>query len=77
MTRAFSFSRLFGFLLGSTVAGGLAYYYVYDEYKTANELLTEDINVSCSISYSSSFINPFVWMDNGVAGSGYGKWYRC
>ncbi|TGZ82434.1 hypothetical protein EX30DRAFT_370539 [Ascodesmis nigricans] len=35
---------LFGFLLGSTVAGGLAYYYIYDEYKVANELLTEDIN---------------------------------
>lgn len=39
-------NRLFGFFLGSTVAGGLAYYYIYDEYKLANELLTEDINVS-------------------------------
>ncbi|KAK4540860.1 hypothetical protein LTR36_008802 [Oleoguttula mirabilis] len=34
---------LFGFLLGSTLAGGGLYYYVIDEYKVSNELLTEDI----------------------------------
>ncbi|KAJ9157744.1 hypothetical protein NKR23_g640 [Pleurostoma richardsiae] len=34
---------LFGFLLGSTLAGGGVYYYVLQEYKSANELLTEDI----------------------------------
>ncbi|KAK5125231.1 hypothetical protein LTR85_000907 [Meristemomyces frigidus] len=34
---------LFGFLLGSVLAGGGLYYYVIDEYKVSNELLTEDI----------------------------------
>jgi len=36
---------LFGFLLGSVLAGGGLYYYVIDEYKVSNELLTEDIYV--------------------------------
>ncbi|CAI6338814.1 unnamed protein product [Periconia digitata] len=35
--------RLFGFLLGSTTAGAGMYYYVIDEYRISNELLTEDI----------------------------------
>ena len=35
--------RLFGFLLGTVSSGGAMYYYVVDEYRTANELLTEDI----------------------------------
>ncbi|PVI06945.1 hypothetical protein DM02DRAFT_609314, partial [Periconia macrospinosa] len=34
---------LFGFLLGSTTAGAGMYYYVIDEYRVSNELLTEDI----------------------------------
>ncbi|KAK3677270.1 hypothetical protein LTR78_002808 [Recurvomyces mirabilis] len=34
---------LFGFLFGSVLAGGGLYYYVIDEYKVSNELLTEDI----------------------------------
>jgi hypothetical protein len=38
-------SRLFGFLLGSTLAGGGVYYYILEEYKVSNELLTEDIYV--------------------------------
>ena len=37
--------RLFGFLLGSTTAGAAMYYYVVDEYRISNELLTEDIYV--------------------------------
>lgn len=36
---------LFGFLLGSTLAGGSVYTYVLQEYKASNELLTEDIYV--------------------------------
>ena len=40
---------LFGFLLGSVLAGGGLYYYVVDEYKVSNELLTEDIYV-CLVS---------------------------
>ncbi|KAF8250516.1 hypothetical protein K440DRAFT_597354 [Wilcoxina mikolae CBS 423.85] len=35
---------IFGFLLGSVVAGGASYFYVYEEYKVANDLLTEDID---------------------------------
>jgi len=34
---------LFGFLLGTVLAGGSLYYYVVDEYKVSNTLLTEDI----------------------------------
>ncbi|PIB01998.1 hypothetical protein CB0940_02157 [Cercospora beticola] len=34
---------LFGFLLGTVGAGGALYYYVVDQYKVSNELLTEDI----------------------------------
>ena len=37
--------RLFGFLLGSFLSGGAAYSYLLKEYKTANDLLTEDIYV--------------------------------
>ncbi|TVY18940.1 hypothetical protein LARI1_G002416 [Lachnellula arida] len=36
-------SGLTGFALGSTLAGAGMYYYVLDEYKVSNELLTEDI----------------------------------
>ncbi|KAL1303295.1 hypothetical protein AAFC00_006701 [Neodothiora populina] len=34
---------LLGFLTGSTLAGTVLYYYVIDEYKVSNQLLTEDI----------------------------------
>ncbi|KAH8675389.1 hypothetical protein BX600DRAFT_452549 [Xylariales sp. PMI_506] len=34
---------LFGFLLGTTLAGSAVYTYVLQEYKASNELLTEDI----------------------------------
>ncbi|KAF2399863.1 hypothetical protein EJ06DRAFT_530650 [Trichodelitschia bisporula] len=34
---------LTGFLLGSTISGAGMYYYVLEEYRVANELLTEDI----------------------------------
>ncbi|KAM0254820.1 hypothetical protein ACHAQJ_006419 [Trichoderma viride] len=36
---------LFGFLFGSVLSGGAVYSYVLQEYKTSNELLTEDIYV--------------------------------
>lgn len=36
---------MFGFLLGVTLAGSSAYYYVIDEYKLANDMLSEDIYV--------------------------------
>ncbi|KAF1928829.1 uncharacterized protein M421DRAFT_420058 [Didymella exigua CBS 183.55] len=34
---------LFGFLLGTATAGAGMYYYVVDEYRVSNQLLTEDI----------------------------------
>ncbi|RMD41642.1 hypothetical protein DV735_g3488, partial [Chaetothyriales sp. CBS 134920] len=34
---------LFGFLLGTAVAGGSVYYYILEEYKVSNEVLSEDI----------------------------------
>ncbi|KAI4247452.1 MAG: hypothetical protein L6R40_001400 [Gallowayella cf. fulva] len=34
---------MFGFLLGTTLAGAGTYYYILDEYRVSNELLTEDI----------------------------------
>ncbi|KAL7271053.1 hypothetical protein RUND412_006217 [Rhizina undulata] len=35
---------IFGFLLGSAISGAAAYFYLLEEYKTSNELLTEDID---------------------------------
>ena len=46
--------RLFGFFLGSSLTGASIYYYVLDEYKVSNELLTEDI-------YVSPPIFPILW----------------
>ncbi|KAH7401335.1 hypothetical protein BKA66DRAFT_564987 [Pyrenochaeta sp. MPI-SDFR-AT-0127] len=34
---------LFGFLVGATTSGAGMYYYVIDEYRISNQLLTEDI----------------------------------
>ncbi|KAL2260265.1 hypothetical protein VTK26DRAFT_5766 [Humicola hyalothermophila] len=34
---------LFGFFLGSSVAGAAVYYYAVQDYKASNQLLTEDI----------------------------------
>ena len=42
-------NRIFGFLLGSTVTGVASYFYVYEEYKHANDLLAEDIDVSSGV----------------------------
>ena len=39
------YDSLMGFLLGSTLTGAGVYYYVLEEYKVSNELLTEDIHV--------------------------------
>ena len=43
-------NRLLGFFLGSTLTGAGVYYYVLEEYKVSNELLTEDIYVRLWIS---------------------------
>lgn len=39
--------RVLGFLAGSVTAGTLVYFYILQEYRTANEMLSEDIYV-CS-----------------------------
>ncbi|KAI4193759.1 MAG: hypothetical protein LQ350_008166 [Teloschistes chrysophthalmus] len=41
--RASDTRPMFGFLLGTTLAGASAFYYIIDEYRVSNELLTEDI----------------------------------
>lgn len=55
-------SRLFGFLLGSTAAGASVYYYILEEYKISNEMLTEDIYV-CKLHNPSqdSGLQLFAW----------------
>jgi hypothetical protein len=52
-------NSLFGFLLGSTLAGASVYYYILEEYKVSNELLTEDIYVRLPLSheYLSTYTN--------------------
>lgn len=40
---------MFGFLLGTTLAGTAVYSYLLKEYKASNELLTEDIYVRLCI----------------------------
>jgi hypothetical protein len=42
---------LFGFLLGATTSGAGMYYYVIDEYRVSNQLLTEDIYVRHTYLY--------------------------
>lgn len=37
--------RLFGFLFGTVLSGSAVYSYLVSEYKTSNDLLTEDIYV--------------------------------
>ena len=43
-------NRLFGFLLGAVGAGAATYYYILQEYRVSNELLTEDIFVRLPLS---------------------------
>lgn len=52
----YTITRLFGFLLGSTAAGAGVYYYILEEYRVSNELLTEDIYVRTSIFHSSGCV---------------------
>ncbi|TAQ89776.1 hypothetical protein B7494_g1884 [Chlorociboria aeruginascens] len=48
---------IFGFLLGSTLTGGGIYYYILDEYKVSNELLTEDIySLQASVQRVHSYV---------------------
>ncbi|RKF61951.1 hypothetical protein OnM2_037068 [Erysiphe neolycopersici] len=46
---------LFGFLLGNFVSSVGLYYYVLEDYKVSNELLTNDIN--CSVTGTKDLKN--------------------
>ncbi|KAM3513976.1 hypothetical protein MY11210_002408 [Beauveria gryllotalpidicola] len=48
---------LFGFLLGSTVAGTSVYTYLVQQYKTSNDLLTEDIyTLQASVARLTNYV---------------------
>jgi len=48
---------LFGFLLGSTLSGAGMYYYVLEEYRVSNNLLTEDIfNLQATVHRIESYV---------------------
>ncbi|KAK0733469.1 hypothetical protein B0T26DRAFT_21999 [Lasiosphaeria miniovina] len=48
---------LFGFFFGSTLAGASVYYYALQEYKSSNELLTEDIyNLQHAVDRLSKYV---------------------
>ncbi|KAL6357786.1 hypothetical protein LRP88_07962 [Fusarium phalaenopsidis] len=50
-------ASLFGFLLGSFLSGSAAYSYLLKEYKTANDLLTEDIyTLQASVTRLSNYV---------------------
>ncbi|TVY54546.1 hypothetical protein LCER1_G002254 [Lachnellula cervina] len=50
-------SGFFGFFLGSTLAGVGTYYYVLEEYKVSNELLTEDIyRLQASVQRTHTYV---------------------
>jgi len=46
-----------GFLLGSVLSGAGMYYYVLNEYRVSNELLTEDIfNMQASVQRIEAYV---------------------
>ncbi|KAJ6445651.1 SacI domain-containingand endonuclease/exonuclease/phosphatase family protein [Purpureocillium lavendulum] len=48
---------LFGFLFGCVLSGGAVYSYVLNEYKTSNELLTEDIyTLQASVTRLTNYV---------------------
>ncbi|KAM3517113.1 hypothetical protein NHJ13051_009282 [Beauveria bassiana] len=48
---------IFGFLLGSTLAGTSVYSYLVQEYKTSNDLLTEDIyTLQASVTRLTNYV---------------------
>ncbi|CAH0019440.1 unnamed protein product [Clonostachys rhizophaga] len=50
-------SGLFGFLLGTALTGSAVYTYLVGEYKTANDLLTEDIyTLQASVTRLTSYV---------------------
>lgn len=47
--------------MGSTLTGAGVYYYVLEEYKVSNELLTEDIYVSTTLRQESGVGGGEAW----------------
>lgn len=70
LTDRLEFYSFFGFLLGSTVAGASMYYYVVDEYKISNQMLSEDIYV-CEISvfYRYGMLSPTLFASIAAVGN--------
>jgi len=65
---------IFGFLLGSTLSGAGLYYYVVDEYRVSNELLSEDVYVSfpdnarqTACQHSATNIQLTRWFHTGTS----------
>jgi hypothetical protein len=56
-------NSIFGYLLGSTLTGIGSYIYIYEEYKVASELLSEDIDVCLSPLPASPFGSLLVESD--------------
>ncbi|KAL8736667.1 MAG: hypothetical protein Q9166_000033 [cf. Caloplaca sp. 2 TL-2023] len=49
---------MFGFLLGTTFAGAGTYYYILNEYRVSNELLTEDIYaLQAAVQRTNNYVN--------------------
>ena len=56
-----STSSIFGFLLGSTLSGAAVYYYILEEYRVSNELLTEDIYVRLPVLAHFCSVLRYAW----------------
>lgn len=54
---------MLGFLSGSAAAGAAVYYYILSEYRTANEMLSEDIYVCLVLS-----LRPLGFEDRRLTG---------
>lgn len=50
--------------MGSTIAGAGVYYYILEEYRVSNELLTEDIYV-CRLLAFLALSHPNLWTSLG------------
>merc|ERR1712098_609549 len=57
---------LFGFLLGSTLAGAGVYYYVLDEYKVSNGC-SPRISIACKHRYNASTATSRPWRRSSLS----------
>lgn len=54
-------------MLGATTAGGALYYYVIDEYRVSNELLTEDIYVCLTLPLTIAVCHVILYPSTLIA----------